>query len=100
MLSNSDLYGKWRRQLAQLAPDKCESRLTNMLYLVVGLFKARSVHLSVIARKLPVRAKKLSLDKRLRRFLSNPAVRVREWYRPVAESLIQAASRAPGRFIC
>jgi hypothetical protein len=94
MLSNSDLYGKWRKQLTQLAPDECESRLTNMLYLVVGLFKARSVHLSVIARKLPVRAKKLSLDKRMRRFLSNPAVRVREWYQSVAESLVQAASSA------
>jgi hypothetical protein len=80
MRSNSDLYGKWRKRLA---PDNCESRLTNMVYLVVGLFKARSVHLSLIARKLPVQAKKLSLDKRLRHFLSTPAVRVREWYQPV-----------------
>jgi hypothetical protein len=94
MLSNSQLYGKWRKQLAQLAPDECESRLTNMLYLVVGLFKARSVHLSFVARQIPVRAKKLSLDKRLRRFLNNPAVQVREWYRPVAEQLVQAAGSA------
>lgn len=92
MPSNSHLYRTWRQRLAQLAPDTCRSRLTNMLLLVVGMFKARSVHLSLIARKLPVRAKKLSLDKRLRRFLSNRAVRVREWYRPVAEWLIQAAS--------
>jgi hypothetical protein len=65
-----------------------------MMWLIVGLFKARKVHLSLIARKLPIRAKKLSLDKRLRRFLSNPAVRVREWYRPVAEKLIEAAASA------
>ncbi len=92
MPSNSHLYRTWRQRLAQLAPDTCQSRLTNMLLLVVGMFKARSVHLSLIARTLPVRAKKLSLDKRLRRFLSNRAVRVRAWYRPVAEWLIQAAS--------
>jgi hypothetical protein len=94
MLSNSELYGMWRKRLAQLAPDKCQSRLTNMMLLVVGMYKARSVHLSLIARKLPIRAKKLSLDKRLRRFLDNGAIRVREWYRPVAEGLIRAASSA------
>jgi hypothetical protein len=94
MLSNSQLYGKWRKRLTQLAPDPCESRLNNMLYLVVGLFKARSVHLSLIARQMPVRAKKLSLDKRLRRFLDNAAVQERAWYQPVAEHLVNAAGSA------
>ncbi len=94
MLSNSELYRNWKQWLTQLAPDDCQSRLNNMVYLVVGLFKAENVHLSRIARKMPVRAKKLSLDKRLRRFLDNPAVRVREWYQPVAEKLIQAAGSA------
>lgn len=94
MLSNSELYRIWRERLAQLAPDECQSRLTNMLLLVVGLYKAGSVHLSKIARQVPIRAKKLSLDKRLRRFLDNGAVRVREWYQPVAEMLVKAASSA------
>lgn len=94
MLSNPHLYHIWRQQLHQLAPDECESRMTNMLWLVVGLFLARSVHLTLIARKLPVRAQKLSLDKRLRRFLSNGAVRVRQWYHPLAAWLVQAASVA------
>ncbi len=82
----------WRERLAQLAPDECQSRLMNMLLLVVGLYKAESVHLSKVARKLPIRAKKLSLDKRLRRFLDNGAVRVREWYRPVVAGMLAAAS--------
>jgi hypothetical protein len=68
--------------------------MLNMLLLVVGLFKASSVHLSLVARKVPIRAKKLSLDKRLRRFLDNGMMRVREWYRPVAIGLLQAASSA------
>jgi len=88
------LYHIWQERLAQLTPDDCRSRLVNMMLLVVGLYKAESVHLSKVARKLPLRAKKLSLDKRLRRFLSNPAVRMRDWYRPVAVALLKAASSA------
>ncbi len=94
MLSNSELYRVWRKRLTELSPDGCESRLVNMLMLVVGLFKARSVHLAVVARQMPIRAKKLSLDKRLRRFLDNGAIRVRVWYRPLAVGLLRAAGSA------
>jgi hypothetical protein len=92
MLANSQLYSLWRSRLSELAPDDCQTRLVNMLLLVVGLYKAESVHLSKVARKLPLRAKKLSLDKRLRRFLDNGAIRVRAWYKPVAAGLLRAAS--------
>jgi hypothetical protein len=88
------LYRIWRERLAQLAPDDCNSRLTNMVMLVVGLFQAESVHLNLIARKMPVRAKKESLVRRLRRFLDNGAMRVREWYDPIATWLITAAGAA------
>ncbi len=84
MLSSGELYHTWHKWLAELSPDGCPSRVMNMLNLVVGLFKAKSVHLSIVANKAPVRAKKLSLDKRLRRFPDNGAVRVREWYGPAA----------------
>lgn len=94
MLSNGELYHTWHEWLAELSPDGCASRLMNMLNLVVGLFEAKSVHLSKVAIKAPVRAKKLSLDKRLRRFLDNGAVRVREWYGSAARALLQAASSA------
>ncbi|UCC62508.1 MAG: IS4 family transposase [Anaerolineae bacterium] len=56
------------------------------------MYKARSVYLSLIARQFPIRAKKLSLVRRLERFLDNGAIRVREWYKPVAASLLKAAS--------
>jgi hypothetical protein len=91
-MSTPQLYNTWRKQLHQLTPDTCESRLKNMLLLIVGIFLAESVHLTKVARKLPVRVQKLSLDKRLRRFLSNHAVRPRAWYHPVAHMLLQAAS--------
>ena len=53
MLSKSTLYHIWRQRLSQLIPEDCKYhryRLTNMLLLVVGIYKARSVHLSFIAQ--------------------------------------------------
>lgn len=96
MLSNSALYRTWRVYLSQLLGEMTHKRyrLTNLLLLTVGMFKARSVHLPIIARQVPIRTKKLSLARRLRRFLANPAFRVREWYRPVAMRLLKEASSA------
>ena len=41
---------------------------------------------------MPVAAKKMSIVRRLERFLSNGAVQVRAWYEPVALGIIAAAS--------
>jgi hypothetical protein len=89
---NSQTYSKWRKALMQLLPDKCPSRLTNFVLLVVGIFEAKSVYLSVVARKLPIAAKKLSLEKRLERFLNNEAVDVRKWYHPWLNWLLASAA--------
>jgi len=93
---NSHNYGSWRAKLRQQIPDQCESRLTNLTLLIVGIFASQSVHLSVVARKLPIRAKKLSLTKRLTRFVDNPAVDVEAWYQPWATRLLASASAATG----
>jgi len=89
---NSKSYGKWKTRLKQLIPDTCASRVTNLVLLIVGIFESKSVHVSVLARKLPIRAKKLSIAKRLERFMSNEAVDVEAWYHPWASWLIQSAS--------
>lgn len=89
---NSQNYGKWRLRLVQLIPDTCATRLTNLALLIVGIFESQSVYLSVAARKLPIRAKKLSLARRLERFVDNAAVDVEVWYRPWLAWLIQSAS--------
>ncbi|MGB7337936.1 MAG: IS4 family transposase [Phototrophicaceae bacterium] len=89
---NSQSYSKWQAMLKQLIPDKCESRLTNLVLLIVGIFEAKSVYLSLLAREIPIRAKKLSLAKRLERFLDNEAVEVDAWYHPWASWLLQSAS--------
>jgi len=86
------LYRSLHEYLVQRIPDDCDSRLTNLIWLMMGMFQARSVQLNVAARKVPIRVKKLSIVRRFERFLKNDAVRVRDWYHAFASSLLQAAA--------
>jgi hypothetical protein len=52
--------------------------------------------LSKIALKIPGDVKVRSTVQRLSRFLQNPAIRVREWYEPIARELIQAMAQNVG----
>ena len=61
-----------------------------------GILLPRSVHLSQIANKIPGTAVLNSLIQRVRRFLNNPAVRVRDWYEPVARDLLQSQAKSSG----
>ncbi len=88
------LYRSLHAYLLQRLPDDCDSRLTNLICLMMGMFQAGSVQMNLIARKTPIRAQKLSIVKRLTRFLSNPAVRVRDWYHPFVEPLLRSAASA------
>lgn len=94
MLPVTRLYRIWWERMDMLGSKGCDSQVTNMVWLIVGLYWGRSVHLTHIARKLPIRAKKLSLERRLRRFLDNHRVRVREWYHTTAVWLIQSAANS------
>jgi len=86
------LYRSLHEYLVHSIPDACDSRLTNLIMLMMGMFQARSVQLNLVARKVPIRAKKLSIVRRFERFLKNSAVRVRDWYHPFAVSVLQAAA--------
>lgn len=90
------LYSSWIGPLTQLSPDGHKSRIRNLTWLVVGLYRATSVHLSAIVRKWPMAAKNPSLWRRLERFLSNPAVQVREWYDPLARQWLAEAAASLG----
>jgi Transposase DDE domain len=87
-------YRSLHRYLLPHIPDNCDTRLANLIYLMMGIFQSRSVHLNLIARKTPIRAKKLSIVKRLTRFLNNPQVQVRAWYHPFAEVLLCSAANS------
>jgi DDE family transposase len=90
----AELYRSLHEYLLQRIPDECDSRLTNLIFLMRGIFQAGSVQLNLVARKTPIRAQKLSIVKRFTGFLDNPAVRVREWYHPFALLLLASAANA------
>ncbi len=90
MGTNLRLYHRVLSQLCQWLPDERITRQRNMALLITGLYMGRAIHLALIVRKWPSRSKDLSLVNRLRRFLNNPSVEVREWYRPFAKQLVQA----------
>jgi hypothetical protein len=78
----------------QRIPADSDTRLSNLILLMMGLFQAGSGPLNLAARQTPLRAQKLRLVNRLARFLNHAAVRVRPWYDPLAQTLVSAAARA------
>jgi hypothetical protein len=50
---------------------------SKLIGLMIGMFQARSIQLKLAARKVPIRAKQLSIVKWLGRFGSNGKVAVR-----------------------
>ena len=83
----STIYLTWNQRLRQLRPSERNTRLSNMTWLLVGLYQSRSVNLSKVAEKIPGRATLLSLTRRIMRFLDNPTIRVRDWYEPIATTI-------------
>ena len=86
------LYRSLHGYLMQRIPDECDSRLTNLIWLMMGIFAARSVQLKLAARKVPIQAKQLSIVTRFGRFLKNEKVQVREWYAPFARGMLNLAA--------
>jgi len=85
--------------LRELRPDERVTRICNFSWLLVGLYETRSVHLSKVAEKIPGTACLPSLTRRVRRLLDNPAIRVRDWYEPIARSIIQRLADSEIRLI-
>jgi hypothetical protein len=86
----TELYHIWKTKLTEMRPGERVTRLRNMAWLLVGLYTSQSVHQSKMAAKIPGETCLLSRTRRLSRLLDNPAFRVREWYHPLASSLLQA----------
>lgn len=92
----NQLHGTLQRLLLQLHPAERITRLRNFSRLLMGLCLSRSVHLSKIANKIPTKATLPSATRRLSRLLDNAAIRVRDWYEPVARSLLERAAKGGG----
>jgi hypothetical protein len=89
-MPNLHTYHKTLQQLRQWLPQERITRLRNMALLMLGLQLSGAIHLALIVRKWPVRGKIPSLTNRLRRFLDNEHVSVQDWYRPLAQQLVDA----------
>ena len=83
-----ELYHKCRKMLRELRPNERITRIRNFSWLLVGLYQSRSVHLSKVAENIPGHAYLPSQTRRMRRLLDNRAIRVRDWYEPIAKSII------------
>jgi hypothetical protein len=84
VMTTNHLYDTWFQRIRELRPNQRITQLRNFALLVYGIYLSRSVYLSRIAGKIPGKAKLQSAIKRLDRFLDNPVMRVREWYKPIA----------------
>jgi hypothetical protein len=94
----NDLHHTWFRLIRQLCPGEHEARKRNMVCLLIGIYRSKSVHLSKIAVKIPWEKATLpSSVRRLSRLLANPRLRVREWYGPIATRLVESQAKTTGR---
>jgi hypothetical protein len=95
-MPTNPLYDTLLGRICELRPTQRITQVRNFVWLMVGIYHSHSVHLSRIAGKIPGPALLVSTTKRLSRFLENPAVNVREWYRPIAQEWLQAQARCLG----
>ena len=92
----NQLYDTWKTRILELRPGQRITQVRVFVWLVVGIYLSRSVCLSRIAGKMPGEAKLTSATRRLNRLLDNPAIRVREWYEPIARQWLEAQFRNIG----
>ncbi len=85
----NELNHTWIQRICELRPGQRITQIRNFAWLIVGIYKSRSVYLSRIAGKIPGSAKLVSTTRRLSRLLDNPAIRVREWYEPIARQWLE-----------
>jgi hypothetical protein len=90
------LYHTWQQRIRQLRPNQRITQVRGFAWLVIGIHQSRSVHLSKVASKIPGKARLLSVTRRMGRLLDNPAIRVREWYEPIARLWLEEQLRRVG----
>jgi hypothetical protein len=86
----NETYRTWIQRICELRPKQRITQVQNFVWLLVGIFHSHSVHLSKIAGKVLGNAKNESTVRRLSRFLANPAIDVRSWYKPIAKAWLQS----------
>ena len=91
-MSANELYNTWFKRIRQLIPSEHVSRIRSFAYMIVGIYLARSVHISQIACHIPTESKLTSTVMKLTRWLKNPKINVRQFDQPIAQLLIERVS--------
>lgn len=99
MRDNLRVYDTMITRIRKLLPGERMTRVRNLALFLTGLYLAQAIHLALIVRKWHVPGTIPSLANRLRRFLDNPRLNVRDYYRPVAQSLVGVFRGVPIRLI-
>lgn len=82
------LWHSWQEQLHQLLPGVRRTRTANLALFVLGLLWAGTVTLTQIAASLPLPATDASCERRLRRWLANPAIVVTDLWTQLLPRLL------------
>src|SRR6266545_7184711 len=90
MSSSQSLYTHIFETLSTFHPDIHAKRLTNWLWVIVGLIQARSVHLSQIANHIPGPALAAGRIMKIRRWLKNKHITTRTFYEPIIQHVLSA----------
>ena len=83
----------WFERIEQLWSHLRVTQRRNLTNLLVGIYLGKSVALNAIAIKIPGQAVEVSVQRRISRFLGNPAIRVRTCYDPLIEPLLEEISK-------
>ena len=86
----SKIYHTWKQKIRQIRPEERMSRVKTMAWLLAGIFVSQSVQLGRVASKVPGQTVRESVVRRLERLVANSAIRVKEWYEPVIQPILQA----------
>jgi len=95
-MSTNRVYHTCFQALRQLRPGEHLRRLKAFTWFLSGIYASQSVQLQKVGQKIPGPAKEPSVCRRLEALVNNPAIRVRQWYAPIARRWLLAAARTTG----
>ena len=90
MSSRVRLLHEWKRHVEEVLPEARVTRCRVLALFAAGILWANSVTLLKVAAALPLPAADPSIERRLRRFLTNPAVSVASLWEPLLPALVRS----------
>lgn len=88
MSSSQGLYNRLFEYLRTVHPEPHVKRISNWVWIMVGMILSNSVQLNQIANHIPSEAKAAGRIALIRRWLSNRFVNPIEFYRPVIQTIL------------